>query len=153
MAYCSIATLQTTAATVVELTDDERKVTDPTDLTAATTQNPEIATRVSAAIAAADAVIDGHIRAHYDVPLSPTPDLIAEISAHLTLYRLHCRRPQLALPEYVVENKDDAMRMLVAMRDGKMDLGVEPPPAESSASAADTDGPERVFTTDTLEGF
>lgn len=143
MSYCSKTDLENAfgATLIIELTDDSG--TGSAD-----------ATKVTRAIADADAVIDAHLRAHYDVPLDTTPDLIRKLSKDLAIFVLYQRRASaFEIPEWMIVNHRDAMSMLGLLRKGEMDLGVEPPPAASSAEVATTDGPDRLFTADTMEDF
>jgi phage gp36-like protein len=143
VAYCIQTDLENAfgATLIVELTDDSG--TGSAD-----------AARVARAIADADATIDAHLRAHYDVPLATTPDLIRKLSKDLAIFVLYQRRAAaFEMPEWMLVNHRDAMTMLGLIRKGEVDLGVEPPPAASSAEVATSEGPTRLFTTDTMEDF
>lgn len=144
MAYCGQTDIENaiTAALLIELTDDAGLA--------------EVDTAVLAQeIADADAVIDGHLRAHYGVPLVTTPNLVRKLSIKLTTHGLFSRRAAAfaGMPEHVQAGYDWAMAQLRLIRTGTLDLGVEPPPAVSSAEVAQTDGPERLFTEDTLKDY
>lgn len=144
MAYCSQTDIEDaiTAALLIELTDDAGAGSVDT-------------TVLGREIADADAVINGHLRAHYDVPLGSTPNLIRRLSIKLTTYGLYSRRAAAfaGMPEHVREGYDWAMQQLSFVRSGMLDLGIEPPPAASTAEIAQTDGPDRLFTSDTLKDF
>ena len=144
MAYCALSDLENMVAStlLIELTDDE----------SAGTVN---SARIAQAIADADAVVDGHLRVRYSVPLAtPVPALIKKLSADLSLFNLFSRRgAHFELPQWVRDKNKAAMDMLKAMRDGNMDVGTEPPPASSSAQVATYSGPERLFTADTMKDF
>ena len=147
MAYSTQIDLENeyTAALVLELADDAA-TGDRT--------NADVVSRITRAIAKADAAIDSHLRIYYDVPLATTPDFIRDLSTGLAIRNLFNRRAQaFELPDWLVSMHADNMAMLKSIRKGELDLGVEPPPAESSAVVANTDGPDREFTTTTLKDF
>lgn len=146
MAYCTQSNLTTAFGTqlLVDLTDDEQ----------AGSLSAECLARIAAAIADADAFIDGHLRTHYDVPLATTPVLIRKLSKDLAIFYLFQRRSAaFELPEWLTASHQDARDTLALLRKGELDLGVEPVPAESAAAVAAYDGPDRLFTADTLEDF
>jgi len=143
MAYCTQTDLEAAAELqlLIDLTDDEKT-------------GSINATRLTRAIVDADATIDGHLRARYSVPLASTPAYIRKLSVDLTLHALYSRRSsQFELPQGIRDRYRSAMDALRAMRDGKLDLGVEPPPAASAAIVADVKGPERLCTADTMKDF
>lgn len=126
---------------LVELTDDEK--------TGAVN-----AGRLARALADADAVIDGYLRGRYAVPLATTPPFVRYIAVSLAIYGLFERRSHLfEMPEWLKERFKNAKENLRAIRDGKLDLGVDPPPPKGGAIVATTSGPERVFTEETLKDF
>jgi len=145
--YCTQAQLETVVGTTLiqQLTDDE--------LTGS--GNAQIAVRVAKACTDASSVIDGFLRLRYSVPLaSPVPALITKISQDLTLFELHRRREhEVGMPAGALQAQQQALAQLKAMRDGDMDLGVEPPPAASSASYGSAESDEPLFTGETLEEF
>ncbi len=156
MSYTSRAALesQVGAQLILDLTDDEK-------IGAA---NPLIDTRIANVIASVDAVINGYCRVRFAVPFLPVPALIAHISEHLALYHLHLRRASgLELPDYVKELHKDGQKLLDDLRDGRIDPGVEPPPAVSSGEIArvasidelgnQTPAPPHFFTNDSMKGF
>jgi phage gp36-like protein len=143
MSYCSRADLEKAieAQVVIDLTDDER----------AGATNTEIETRVADACARASKRIDGFLRGRYAVPISPVPQMIRAIAVDLAIHRLFSRRPAIGIPETVRDNWKAAEADLVRISKGELDLGDEPPPAKSSAIVAEADGPDRLFTQDTLK--
>jgi phage gp36-like protein len=141
--YSVLADLQSIAeaATLVDLTDD-------------TGTGVVDAAKVARAIADADSVIDAHLRAHYVVPLANAPAFVRTLSCDLALFNLFSRRPSLGIPDTIATRKKDALTHLAAVRDGKLDLGIEPPPAASSAEVATyAEGEDQLFTSATLETF
>ena len=143
MAYCTQAEIETmvSASLVVQLTDDLNT-------------GSAIAATVNDAIAKADALIDAHLRNNHHVPIAVVPELVNMLSVDLAVYYLFIRRAHsFEMPEWVVTKHDDSLSLLRDIRAGAIDVGIEPPPPTSSAQIADTDGPERLFTEDTLAGF
>jgi len=156
MAYCTRSDIVKVmeAELIIQLTDVEELATTLMDLEQAILDNPKIGTRIQAHIDDADSTIDSDIRVKYSVPLSPVPKFIRKCSVDLARHGLHTRKEHsIGIPEGVRDRYKAAMVALKEIRKGERDLGVEPPPAKSSAVVADTDGPERKFTTDTLKDF
>lgn len=143
MSYCTQTDLEKAipAYRLVELTVDDGSATADVD-------------KIARAITNADSVIDAHVRAHYSVPLSPVPALILKLSVDLALYELFgLRGPDYDMPKWMQTRYDAAVQMLEAIEEGKRNLGIEPPPAESAAVIAEADGPDRLFTAETLVDY
>jgi phage gp36-like protein len=144
MAYCTQSDLSASVEStlLVDLTDD---------LGAGSID----AAKITRAIADADSVIDGYARGIYSVPIPiPLPTLIRKLSVDLSLYNLFSRRGSaFELPAWIETKHKDAMSMLRDIRDGKIDLGVEPPPSESTAQVADYSGNDQLFNASTMEEF
>jgi phage gp36-like protein len=109
--------------------------------------------RVTAAIANAEAEIDGYVATRYAVPLAaPVPALIKTLSIDVAIYHLWRRRQK--VPDLVRTAYEDAVKKLEAIAKGTITLGVDPPPAESSkGTAGETFGPDRVFDRDKMGSF
>jgi len=144
MAYCTQADLDAAvdSTTLMQLTDDEGAGSINT-------------TRLQRAMDDATAEVDGHIRGRYSVPLATVPPFIRVLTVHLAIHALYARRGGAFgdLPPAVAQRYKSAQDALRAIREGKLDLGVEPPPARSAAIVADTDGPSRLFTHGTMGDF
>lgn len=141
MAYSSKAELDSaiTVQTVIDLTDDELSGSANT-------------ARISKAIEWSDQQIDGHCQAHFLVPFTTTPAIIANISLTLAIWYLYRRRRQaFGVPEDIQDAKDSAMKQLQRINEGKLDLGQTPIPAASSKMVATSSGPDQLFTYDTLK--
>ena len=99
------------------------------------------------AIESAGNEIDGYIQAHYSVPLATTPGMIQVIADDLTVYYLYYhRRNSFGIPDGIWETYKMRIKQLEKINDGKIDLGVEPPPSKSSKVMAQSDGPTAVMT-------
>lgn len=157
MAYCTSddLLLALDEPTLVQLVDDEQLSSDREDLAQACRDNAKVQRRLDWAVSMANGEVDAALRARYTVPLASTPTFIRHIATTIALHALFTRRAHAfgGVPKWITERYDAAQKSLLAIREGKLDLGAEPPPAESSAIVADTDGPDRQFTHATMEDF
>lgn len=142
MAYSTLAKLKKriTEAALIQLTDDENGI--------AINES-----RVDEALAAADAVIDGHCRGRYTVPFIVVPDMIAAIAEQLAIYNLYARKVE-EMPQTRDDQKKDAMELLKAIATGKITIG-EPDAdvPEVGGVQTNTTANDRIFTKDLLKGF
>jgi phage gp36-like protein len=120
-----------------------------TDRVAGTTIDAAV---VSAALADADALIDGYLARRYALPVAPTPALLLRLAGDIARFLLHGT----SASDKVRAAYDDALRMLRDLADGRAALpGALPAPAAqnpasgSPASAA----PERVFSRTTMADY
>jgi phage gp36-like protein len=110
--------------------------------------------RLNGCISQAGRIVDGYCQAHFEVPFDTTPPLVAEIATSLALYYCYRRRRQaFGIPDSVQEEYKMTCRRLERINEGKLDLGVEPVPEASSKAVATYDGPDQLFTSETLEDF
>lgn len=111
MPYCDIDAIKERLpeSNLVHLTDD----TDASQIDEA---------KVDEAIADADAIIDGHLRERYSVPLVSVPKLIIRISADLAIYSLYMRKYEAEMPDAMRMRYKDAVGMLEKIAVGKMHL-------------------------------
>lgn len=107
---------------------------------------------VAAAIAGADALIDGYCGKRYSVPFTTVPDLANKFSVDIAIYNLYGRRK--GAPEDVRNRFKDAVDFLKGVASGANSLG-ENDPEGSTANAPEmaTTNPERIFTRDKMSGF
>jgi phage gp36-like protein len=85
----------------------------------------------------AEDVIDSYVGQRYALPLDPVPSLLRGIAAQWVRHDLYGRRPEGGeLPDAVVRGQRDAMKMLEAIRDGKLKLGVGDDEAAATASGS-----------------
>jgi len=107
---------------------------------------------VDRAIADADAVIDGHLRTRYALPMAePIPALLTDIAMSIVGYKLHTSQPN---PKIETDYKD-ALRHLEAIAKGTIQLsaaGLSTGGAATGSGARITDR-ERPFTEANLKGF
>lgn len=109
-------------------------------------------TRITAAMAQAEAEIDGYVAVKYAVPVVPAPQLLKVFAVAIAAKNLYGRRQR--VPDNVRAEYDDAIAKLKDIAKGVMTLGAEPAPAESAkSSAGEVFGDERIFSRDKLSGF
>ena len=101
----------------------------------------------------ADALVDGYLGGKYKLPLASAPRLVIATALDIAIYNLHTRRPNLAVPEDVAERHKNAVKLLDTIARGLVTLGMQPAPDPSPLIPARADGPERVFTRDTLAEY
>lgn len=105
---------------------------------------------VAAAIAGAQALVDGFLANHYALPLVEVPELVSKVTEDLVIYDLHTYDT----PEKIAEAEKSARQTLKGIGDGKIRLpiaGVEP------ASKPDQDvrftERDRPFSAEAMKGF
>ncbi|SUA36345.1 phage protein [Neisseria zoodegmatis] len=80
---------------------------------------------VDRAIVYAAELIDGHISGRYTLPLEPVPGILPQLATDIARFWLHQRRVNGAdFPKAVQAAYDNALKMLAAIRDGKIHLGI-----------------------------
>ncbi len=105
---------------------------------------------VDRAIADASAQIDGYLAARYALPMASVPALLVDLTAALTIWKLHLYDP----PQKMRDDRDGALKMLENIARGLVTLeiaGVEPE-GSGSGGVQITDR-ERPLTADNLKGF
>lgn len=85
---------------------------------------------LEAALADADAEIDGYLVGRYALPLSPVPRLIVRIACDITRYRLW----SVNASQEVRRRYEDARRLLDALRQGVVQIGAPAPTDPLAAS-------------------
>lgn len=88
---------------------------------------PEVVneTVVSEAIRYAVELIDAHLRGRYTLPLTQVPTVLRDLALNLVCHALYRRRPEGDLPEAAKESYRATEKTLVALRDGKLTLGIQ----------------------------
>jgi len=81
--------------------------------------------RVTAAIAAADAEIEGYCQKRYDLPFDPVPAIIRTLSVDIAVYKLFTRRGfrEDSADKAVAEKYKNAVRMLKDIASGVLQIG------------------------------
>ncbi len=99
--------------TLIELSNDD-------------TSAQEINTTIlDAAIVSACELVDGYLHGRYTLPLSPAPTIINNICIELARYSLYSRRPESGLPDTVIANHKNSIKLLDSIQTGKLHLGVK----------------------------
>ncbi len=101
---------------------------------------------IAAALADADALIEGYLAQRYALPVSPVPTLLRRIAADVARFLLHGK----SAGEKVREAYDDALSVLRDLSSGKAALaGALPAPAAQAPAAAggapQAAAPARIF--------
>lgn len=156
MAYCTLTDIRgmMTEDVLIRMTNDEEltvTLIDPNN-----SAHANMLARVNAAIAKADSTIDSKLRDRYNLPLSPLPDVIRDCAVDIAIYNIYTRKMPEA-PASRKDRKDDAIRTLERIAEGKQSIGENTPPDAQAASLdsiiASTTVSDRVFTRKSLEGF
>lgn len=82
-------------------------------------------TVVSEVIRYAVELIDAHLRGRYTLPLTQVPTVLKDLALNLVCHALYRRRPEGDLPDAVKESYRATEKTLVALRDGKLTLGIQ----------------------------
>lgn len=127
--------------TVNQLTDDEDT-------------GAVVESRVTEAIAQADAEINSYCGGRYTVPFSTVPDIVKKISVDIAIYNLYSRKVE-EIPETRADRYKNAIRQLEGISKGIISIGESPEPAAISEGGVETNKTEsdRTFAKDTLSGF
>jgi phage gp36-like protein len=144
MIYCTIDDLKgiVPEQDLIELTDD---TVPPASI---------ITDNVDKAIADAGEMIDGYLRAHYSLPLTPAPGLINTLACDIAVYRLYARRVKLTPPEGVSERYKNALKLLGQIQKGEISLGAgEVPTSETGNDFVSVRADERIFTRKTMRKY
>jgi phage gp36-like protein len=104
---------------------------------------------VTKALDDASEEIDSYISTRYALPLATVPGRLVAVASDIAFYKLH----PAAAPEDVRQRYDDAIAFLKNVSKGValLDVGGAEPPV--AAAGVDFEGPERVFTRDSMKGF
>ena len=150
---------------IIQLCDDERSVNnDLGTLAQAEIDNSAITARIDRIIARVNGEVDAYCRKRFLPPIEDengdTPAMIVNLATDLAVYWLHMRRKsEMDVPEQIRRMYEDAIDALKGIMAGKVDPGVDPQPAKSSAvkaefaTAAEYVEGTSAFTRETLEDF
>lgn len=110
---------------------------------------------LAAAIAAAEATVDGYLQARYRLPLAPVPAVLVRLARDLAVWELWSRRDTPGVETRPVYLRwKEALRFLEKLATGEVLLGVEPQPEQAGAPArVERGAADRVFTRESLKGF
>jgi phage gp36-like protein len=141
MAYCSLDQLVARYS--------ERMLLDVSDRAGVPAEAIDVGL-VDRAIADADALIDGHLKARYALPLAEVPRLVTDLSLRISIYYAHAH----VAAEKIRADYEAALKTLRDIASGLIRLDVE-----GSEPAAGGDGevrfnmPERPLSAASLKGY
>ena len=140
MSYCTQADLLTAVSRndLIQLTD----VDDEGTINTAT---------VAAAIAEAEADVNGYIARRRDVPVSPVPDKLKFLTVRWSLFVLH--RYRHSVTEDMDKDHERDVKWLEAYAEGEGSLGDDGEPHSPGVGAGKHDAPDRVFGRDKMKGW
>ena len=111
---------------------------------------------IDAAIADADAEIDGYLAKRYAVPLSPAPKVINKFSKDIAVYNLFSR---IGIDESTDQKTyltryNAAIKFFELVADGKVSIGTEADdPASAAATGFSAKSNTRLFTRGSMRGM
>jgi len=144
MAYCTLEDLKEKISEeeLIELTDDGDT-------------GVIVSSRIDAAIADGDALIDGHCAGRYAVPFDTVPPLVRKWSVEIAIYNLLQRKS--GADEDRQRDYDNAVKLLGKVQIGKMSLGVQPvpdpPEADGYTGGMQVSTRDKIFGADTMEKY
>jgi len=101
------------------------------------------------AIADAGTPIDTYIAKRYDLPLAEIPAALVKVACDMVRYALHKEDP----PDRVAASQKDAMTFLRDVAAGRAVLDVAGTEPVGAVDDVIVEGPDRVFSSDTMTGF
>ncbi len=105
---------------------------------------------ISRAIADAGALIDGHLKTLYALPVPAIPPLLRDLALRIAIYYAHSD----VASEKITADYKDALKILTQISAGivKLDIaGAEP--ASSGAGGVRTNEPDRPFSPSAMKGY
>lgn len=106
---------------------------------------------VAAALADANAVVDGYLGARHTLPLASPPAILIKLETDIAIVMLYNRRN--GPPEHWQKQYDNAIAFLTRVNEGKITLGPSDPDGTGSADTAEVSKRDAIFTRDTLENW
>ncbi|MEO8135544.1 MAG: DUF1320 domain-containing protein [Betaproteobacteria bacterium] len=110
--------------------------------------------RIGTAVTETDALIEAYIARRVSLPLDPVPSVLVQIARAIVRYELHKHLIAGETVHPIVRDYKDKLRLLEAIRDGKVTLGVADPAAvDGGLGDVRFDSSEPVFGRDQLRSF
>jgi phage gp36-like protein len=106
---------------------------------------------VTAAITAADSEIDGYLAGRYTLPLDPVPAVLKTFSVDMAIYHVLSRR--LGAPDGRKDRYKNAVAFFKSVAKGEVKLGVDDPDGSGGSDTPEFDGPDRIFSRESMAGF
>lgn len=104
---------------------------------------------LNAALSTATAMIDSYVSKRYDLPLAEVPAVLVPHAAAIAWYTLHRGN----YPEAVRVEYEDALSFLRMISKGDALLDVQGTQPSSAPAEARVEGPERIFSRDSLKRY
>ena len=108
--------------------------------------------KVDAAIADADAEIDGYCAGRYTVPFDPVPAVIRKCSADIAIYNLYSRCAE-SIPESRKDRYKNCLELLKNIARGIVTIGETAAPPPVSTGGGKVSAPERIFSAEKMETY
>lgn len=135
MRYCTLADLLLAIpqATLIQLTADSNAPLSLQSAPSAQTVNEAV---VAEAVRQAEELVEAHLRGRYSLPLASVPSVVKDITINLARHWLYARRPEgKELPDAVTRTYKEGIKLLEALRDGKISIGL--PSGEAAPEAGE----------------
>ena len=109
---------------------------------------------IEAAIADADAEIDGYLAKRYTVPISPAPRVLNKFSKDIAVYNLFSRIgiDESSEQKNILNRYNAAIKFLTLLAEGKVDIGVSDT-TETARTGFSVSSSSRLFSRDKLRGM
>lgn len=104
---------------------------------------------LAGAIADAGATIDTYLAKRYDLPLAEVPPALTRIACNLVRYALHKEDP----PDRVSDANKEAMTFLRDVAAGRAVLDIAGDEPSGAKDDVIVEGPDRIFSSETMKGF
>lgn len=101
---------------------------------------------------AASLEIDGYLRRRYVLPLGTVPADLRDRCLRVIYYYGHLKSPAGTVPDAVRNDYRDIKSWLGLVAEGKVDLGLEPEPAQNTQREPEFTSDEQVMTRASLTG-
>lgn len=110
--------------------------------------------RITQVIVETDELMDGYLAARLSLPLASVPLTLTRVARAVVRYELHKDRVMDAKTDPIARDYYDALRLLDAIRDGKVTLGVsDPSSADSPVLDVRIESGRKTFSGDELRRF
>ncbi|MFT4098173.1 MAG: DUF1320 domain-containing protein [Rhodoblastus sp.] len=89
--------------------------------------------KIGGALAAAEELILGYVRARYPAPIDPAPEILKSISVDIALYKLRLKTgDQSGVSDEVRRRYDDALKLLRDIQSGRLAIDANQPGAANA---------------------
>lgn len=110
--------------------------------------------RIAQVIAETDRLMDAHLALRLSLPVAPVPLVLTRIARAVVRYDLHKDRITDAKTDPVARDYYDALRLLEAIRDGKVSVGpADPASADAPTIDVRIESGRKAFGGDELRSF